>query len=284
MCGPIPLRHGVVLRVISLLSRCFLLPSVLFAQIPSPDTSLAFLTVRSTPEGLPVFVDGKNAGATPLQKFPVPSGAHEIVVRSAHATSWLDEDWLKRVTLHAGDTLVLSAQLRKGYLLNSVPYGAEVWRESELLGTTPYILRLPDNETARIEIRLPGYQSIKLEVGGKHELLVQKRNYEIVLERDFNFAALQQQEAAQQRVNAGKYRKLTYVSAALSVASGIGSVLLKREADAAYDKYLVTGDPALRDHYFNRAEKYDRYYSAAFAAFEVSFAVSFYGFLKAIKP
>ncbi|NUO80929.1 PEGA domain-containing protein [candidate division KSB1 bacterium] len=283
MYGPISFRHGFVLGMIFRFSLCFFSPSVLFAQIPSPDTSLAFLTILSMPEGLPVFIDGKKAGTTPFQKFPVQPGAHDVVVRSAHATSWLDEDWQKQTMPRAGDTLMLVAQIRKGYLLNSAPYGAQVWREGELLGTTPYVLRLPDNETAHIELRLPSYQTIKLEVGGKSDLLLQKRNYDLVLERDLNFAAIQQQGAARQQAYAGKYRKLTYLSAALSVAAGVGSVLLKREADDAYEQYLTTGNPTRRDHYFNRAEKYDRYYGAAIAVFEVSFAVSFYSFLKSIK-
>jgi len=283
-----PLQGGIskpsFARIIFLLISTFFPTTVLFAQTNTFDTpSLAFLSVVSSQEGSSVLIDSKEIGATPLRQFPVSAGQHEIIVRSSQAMSWLDEDWQERVTLSAGDTLTLVARLVRGYRINSVPYGAQVWWEDKLLGTTPYVLRLPENQTARLEIRRPSYLPVQIEIGGPESVTPQRRSHDIVLTRNFDYAALQQHEVAQRRARAGKYRKLAYLSTAIGMASGISSVLLKREADKAYEQYLVVGDPILRENYFDRAEKYDRYYSATFAAFEVSFGVSFYGFLKALK-
>jgi hypothetical protein len=264
-----------------LLALAIFQANTLFAQTDS--SAHAVLSVYALEEGLPVFINSKAVGKTPLRRIALPAGQYEVIVQAATDASWLDEDWSATVTLHAGDSLSLIARMMKGYRLSSAPYGAQVWQEGKLLGATPYIFRLPENQAARLELKLPSYQTAHLEVGRREEGAWSKRSIEVVLQRDFEYATLQQREAELQRARAAKYRKLAYLSAALSVASGLGSVLLKREADEAYERYLVTGDPVAREHYFDRAEKYDRYYSAAFAAFEVSFAVSFYGFLKSIK-
>ncbi len=280
-----PLKEGIFYtRMLILLGFAFFKTAALFAQANASDTSSdAFLSVYSLEEGLPVLMNGNAAGATPLRRLALPAGQYEIAVQAAQATSWWDEDWSGHVTLHAGDSLSLIAIMMKGYRINSVPYGAQVWLQDNLLGTTPYVFRLPENQTAQLELKHPSFQSAHVEVGRRVEGAWRERNYEIVLERDFNYAALQQHESEQRRSRAAKYRKLTYLSAAISLASGVSSVLLKREADEAFEDYLVTGDPVLRENYFARAEKYDRYYSAAFATFEVSFAVSFYGFLKSLN-
>lgn len=266
-----------------LLLLFFFNPTTLFSQATIPDTSArALLSVHSMEEGASVFINGIALGKTPLRKLALLAGKYEVTVSSAHNMSWLDEDWREVVTLRASDSLALVARMRRGYRINSVPYGAQVWRAGRLLGTTPHVLRLWENQTASLEVKLQGYRSMLVEVGRGENGVGQRRNYEIVLQRDFDYAALQQQESAKRRAHAAKYRKLAYVSAALSVASGLGSILLKREADDAYEQYLVTGDPILRENYFSRAEKYDRYYSATFAVFEVSFGVSFYGVLKSL--
>lgn len=272
------------LQSLPVLAGLCLSPALTLAQATLPDTSsLAFLSVYSQSIGLSVLIAGNEVGTTPLRKFPLSAGHYEIVVRNTRAASWLDEDWQQSVTLAPRDSLTLIARMIHGYLINSVPYGAHVWWNGKLLGTTPYVLRLPEDRIAHIEVRRPGYVTMQVEVGRREEALAQKRRYDLALARDLNFSALQQQTEMQRRARSGFYRKLTYLSATISLASGVGAALLKRRADDAYARYLVTGDPLARERDFNRAEKYDRYYAVAFAAFEVSFAVSFYSFLKALK-
>ncbi len=283
-----PLKGGIfashLTRILLFFALLFFKTTALFAQTNLPDTSAhARLSVYSLEEGLPVFINGKAAGKTPLRKILLAAGHYEIVVPAAHDMSWLDEDWSERVALRAGDSLEVIARMKTGYRLNSVPYGAQVWLQGKFLGTTPYVLRLPESQTARVELRHPAYRAMPIEVGGRGETAWSKRNYEIVLEKDLDYAAASTQEHAGWRARIAKHRKLAYLSAAVSLAAGVGSVLLKREADEAYEQYLVSGDPAVRENYFARAEKYDRYYGASFALFEVSFGVSFYGFLKSLN-
>lgn len=245
--------------------------------------AMARLSIYSFEEGLSVLLNGNVIGKTPLRDFALPAGHYEIIVQAARAASWLDEDWCERVLLREADSLRLVARMMRGYRINSIPYGAEIWQQGKLLGTTPYVLRLPETESAPLEIRHPSYQTISFAVGRKDERGNEQRNYDLVLERNFAYAATQQRDRAEARARIAQHRKLAYLSAAVSFASGVGATLLKREADEAYEQYLVTGDAAAREAYFARAERYDRYYSAAFALFEVSFAVSFYGFLKALR-
>lgn len=260
---------------------CFFSIPTLFAQGDS--TALAFLSVHALQEDLPVLINHKLVGKTPLRRFPLLAGQYEIIVQADTEASWFDEDWREQVSLRPGDSISVIARMRRGYRINSIPYGAEVWQADKLLGTTPYVLRLPENQSASLELRHPLYRAAQFEIGGRGEGLLHKRNFEIVLERNFDYAATQQHERSEEQARRVKHRKLAYLSAAVSLASGVGAGLLKREADAAYEQYLVTGEATAREAYFARAEKYDRYYSAAFALFEVSFAVSFYGFLKSLR-
>jgi len=251
----------------------------IFAQ-PSTPVPTAFISVKSQYPGLPVLIDGKEAGFTPLQNHSLPPGKHQLAVKRARPESWLDFDWVEICSLQAGDTLNFVACFQRGYSINSTPFGAEVLVNNILQGTTPLIVRLPESELANIEIRKAGYQSQRLQVG---EAVAEIRLYAVELKPEQNLPLVQEVEKTRRGLRLHRNRRLSLAAAGLSLASGITAILLKDKADHSYDQYLTAGLPENRERFFQRTQDYDRYAGIATAVFEASFAVSFYYFLKSTR-
>jgi hypothetical protein len=251
----------------------------LFAQSSTPDSS-AFISLSSNYPGLPVLINGKEAGFTPLRHWPLPPGKHEIAVKRARPESWLDFDWTEVCSLQAGDTLDFVARFQRGYSINSTPYGAEVLANEVLQGTTPLVVRLAEGEIASVEIRKAGYQSETLQIGGG---VSEIRIYQVDLKPEQNLPLAQEVEKTGRRFRLHRNRRISMAAAGLSLVSGITAILLKDKADHFYDQYLTAGRPENREHFFQRTEDYDRYAGIATVVFEASFAVSFYYFLKSTR-
>ncbi len=273
------------------LSRSMLSVALLFAgvttagaQAPTADSAQAWVNIISRHMGLPVFVDGRQAGHTPLRNFALPAGEHVFGVRQSLSASWLESDWQEEVNLAAGDTLTLTPKFRIGYTLTSAPSGAQVWIEGQSLGTTPFVLRLPDFASVRLTLTLDNYESARFEID-PDSLSAQEKS-----RRQFHFALIPKSaplvfkdKDSDLDAAHGRHRKWGFIAAGVSLAAGIGAVWCKQEADEAYAAYLVTGEPAAREQHYDRAVKYDRYFGAAFGVSQVSFVFSVYSFIKAMR-
>jgi hypothetical protein len=251
-----------------------------FAQRSAPSHQ-AYISVESQHPSLPVLIDGKEVGFTPLRNWPLPPGKHEIAVKRSSPESWLDFDWAETCSLQAGDTLNLVARFSKGYSLNSTPFGAEVYSNGILQGTTPLVLRLAEDEVASVEIRKTGYQSAQLLVGKASEAgQPETRLYAVTLKAEQETTLIREVEQSRRRFLVSRNRRIAWAAAGVSLASGVAAILLKDKADHFYEQYLTTALPAARESAYQRAVDYDRYSGIATAVFETSFAVSFYFFLK----
>ncbi|MDZ7267989.1 MAG: hypothetical protein ONB48_10195 [candidate division KSB1 bacterium] len=256
------------------------------AQLAGADSTHALVSILSRHAGLPVFLDDIQIGVTPLHHYRVAAGEHEFGVRRSDSSSWLASDWIQRVTLAAGDTVTLVAEFYRSYFITSTPYGAEVWREHKLEGTTPLVLRLPEQARTTVEVVMPGYYPRVLELApppGEAGLAEPVRHFELVLEKDPAFASRHEQASHARERRRVRYLGLTYLAAGASLAVGVAAIYFKHEADQAYRQYQSYGDPVLRESYYARARRYDRYSGAAFASFQISFALSFYGFLQSMR-
>jgi hypothetical protein len=248
-----------------------------FAQQSAPSHQ-AYISVESQHPDLPVLIDDKEVGFTPLRHWPLPPGKHEIAVKRSSPESWLDFDWTETCSLQAGDTLTFVARFLKGYSLNSTPFGAEVYANGILQGTTPMVLRLPEGEMANVEIRQAGYQSAQVQIGEAGQ--PETRLYTVTLKAARETALIREVEQSRRRFQASKNRRIAWMAAGVSLASGVAAILLKDKADHFYEQYLTTSRPAARESAYQRAVDFDRYSGIATGAFEASFAVSFYFFLK----
>jgi hypothetical protein len=262
----------------------------LFSQEPASSGN-AFLSVQSKIPGLPVLVNNREAGFTPLRFYVLPPGTHEIAVKRSRPESWLDYDWVETVTLQAGDTLELVANFLVGYSLNSTPFGAEVYLGGMLQGTTPLVLRLPEGEIASVEIHKAGYRTAQLQIGeviGEDTLATpsglprqeESRLYTVTLEIEENYASLHEIEQSRKLLRVSRNRRIALTAAGISLVSGVAAIFLKQKADYFYERYLTAPTPSEREIAYKRTIGYDRFSGIATAVFEVSFATSFYFFLK----
>jgi PEGA domain len=262
-------------------SLLFLLIATLAFTQESKPAEQAVIIVEASHAGFPVLIDGKEVGFTPLRNWPLPPGKHEIAVKRSSPESWLDFDWTEACSLQAGDTLKLVAHFSKGYSLNSTPFGAEVFVNGVLQGSTPMVLRVPESEVANVEIRKAGYQSAQLQIGQTNEAgQPETRLYAVTLQPEQEAARFHEVEESHRRFHVSKNRRLAWAAASMSLASGVAAIFLKDRADHFYEQYLTTGIPAPREKAYQRAVDYDRYSGIATGVFEASFALSFYFFLK----
>ena len=104
----------------------------------TPD--FGWVTVTSSPAGLPVHVDGKRFGTTPLSRHQISTGPHEILVTDPR---YYDQG--KQVQVNRGETETIQVELepREGGLVVNArdeqgnDVAAEVWLDGTKLGTTP---------------------------------------------------------------------------------------------------------------------------------------------------
>lgn len=205
----------------------------------------------------------------------MPEGEHEISVRHTRPESWLDTDWVEKYQLLAGDSLLVSPQLRRGYLINSIPYGAEVFIDHVYQGTTPLVVRVAEDRGVGVELRLNGYQDFFTTIDSNAQRL-----WNVTLLEDTEHAALRQHELMEKKARRNHFRTLTLLTAGVSALSGVTAILLKQRADNFYSDYLSSGDPKEMNSLYNKTTEYDEYAGIAFAVFEVSFGLSFYWFLR----
>ena len=251
------------------------------SQAQTADSAQAWVTVIARHTNLPVFMDGREIGRTPLQNIAVPAGEHTFAVRHSTSASWLESDWQESMTLAAGDTLTLTPRFWIGYNLSSTPSGAQVWVEQQILGTTPFVLRIPDFARARMSLTLEGYQPLRFEIGPDSLSNPEQptRHYHFTLMRTPSSTLLPDKDS-DLHAGRGRHRKHAIIAGGLSLLAGIGAVWFKQKADDAYETYLVTGEPVAREQYYDSAQKYDHYFSAAFGVSQACFAFSVYSFLK----
>jgi len=253
------------------------------AKAQRADSASAVVSLVASQPGLLVFIDGKEVGQTPLLNFTLPLGEHIFAVRHNLSQSWLESDWSERLTIVAGDSLTLKPQFYNGYSIQSLPAGAQVWVAGRNLGSTPYILRWPDDTSVEVQLLLQNYQSARFEIS-PHDTSASahpKRQYQISLVPVPSPLLTQGRDNDLSAASAHQ-RKWGLIAAGLSLAAGVSAVLFKQEADNAYSDYLVTGAPVEREYYYNRAQQYDRYFGVTFGISQACFVFSVYKFLKSI--
>jgi len=250
-------------------------PDPVRSQTGAPPESLAVVSVVGSEEGLPVFINGRMAGTTPLNDFVVGAGKVEVTVRHSQPESWLDSDWSETYRLEPGDTLLVRARMKRGIVIASTPYGAQVFVDHVLQGTTPMVLFLEEDELASVELRLEGYKMMSAVLDSNSPRL-----WEIDLKEDVATANARRNGVGEKEADRRRIRRLALISAGISAASGVAAILLKHSADHYYDDYLVAGEPRRLDALYSKTVEYDRYAGVAFSVFEVTFGLSFYWFLR----
>ncbi len=123
------------------------------------------ITVRSTPSGAFVYLDGNYQGTTPTTISGVVKGGHMVELEKSGYYEWSGQ-----VTVYAGQTTSVSQILNQipnpttGTIsVSSTPGGAYIYLDGAYEGVTPYsgsyIIQNVESGSHTISARLSGYQT-----------------------------------------------------------------------------------------------------------------------------
>lgn len=143
------------------------------------------LRITSEPDGATVFVDGGNAGASPLDIAKLAAGTHDVVLKKDRYKEYTDKVFIQEGTPRELDVRLVPEPF--GDLkVTSEPSEATVFVDGVSKGTTPLTLpRLPAG-TRSVKVSKKGFddwtQEMKVEPLGDHDLMARLKSIYGVLE------------------------------------------------------------------------------------------------------
>ncbi len=197
----------------------------------------------NAPEGI-VYADSTALGPARIGTFVVPANTREIRMLPPGSASWTIEPI--RFFLPRDTTRVVSVRLDfpYHYRIESVPFGAEVYLETESgstrLGVTPLVHRSDQSVAGIFRLRKPGYVSETVnpepQVWSRYSVLMSPVVSEMVASSEVEWQP------------PARFRSwIDYSAIGLAVVSGALAVHYKFKADRRYDLYTRSGDASLKD-------------------------------------
>jgi len=204
----------------------------------TPD--FGWLTVTSEPSGLPVRVDGEEAGRTPVARRELPPGAYEVLV-----TSPCHYDEGERINLGRGEERTVAVRLaaKEGAIDVSARDGAgdavaaTVRVDGVRVGETPGVFRVPAcAKEVAVEHPVAGAWRQPLAVGERETMKL-----EAALPGRAGLAAVAEPPVAEPPEGGGGRSAVPFVLAGTAAAGAVVAVVValaaKQAADDAYGRY-----------------------------------------------
>jgi hypothetical protein len=221
------------------IAALFVSSGLAVAQDSGVDSSHAYATleVKTAPPGIHLFVDGLDAGVTPITLDSLTPGMHTIVLRPPDGDSWYVFSAPDSISLERGDVKSVLYDLPRTFLVTSTPFGADVLVGDSLLGTTPLCLPTESlGEVSIIRLQKQDFEQSMVHLGD-----VPGRRIETRLTPMWNTDGRGLFKEADSRAPGSLG---LYIAGAGTIASGVLAAYFKIEADAHYQEYLRTGDGA----------------------------------------
>ena len=237
-----------------------------------------YLKIITRQHGLAVKIDGNLTGFSPLEILTLAPGLHRVQVGYPKQANWLDRDWIGEVNIAAGDTSTIEVLFKKNYSINSQPFGAAVLVDNQKLGETPTFLKFDETEIKQITLSKAGYQDTILTLGSSN---IQFFDIKLRMNAEEPNLILTPGEFSIKKKS--KTNRSLFAAIGLTVVSGALGVYFRKKANNEFDQYLQSGDPQRFNESFDQSKKFDNYAAVSFAAFQTSFVLSFYLFLKKIN-
>jgi hypothetical protein len=194
--------------------------------------------VQSNLPGSLVLVDSSYAGTVGEQRvIRVDPGSHKVGVAPPEVGSWVLGPPETDVVAVEGDTVRVTLDFPISYRIDSVPFGAAVFREDDdrALGETPVIFSTDEVLRAAIILEKSGYATERIIPGT-----------EVINQHTVSLRPLEEQiarsDAEESNPGSRSSKWMTYSAVGLIVAGGALAVHFKFEADDKYEEYLVTAD------------------------------------------
>lgn len=264
------LRSGQVLLILALMLFCTI-PELFYGQ------DFGYAKIEMDSIGIEILIDGKLIGMTPLPLIELPTGAHQIAALHPQRFLWGNLDWVQTIQISIADTLIVKPTFRILCSIHSEPFGAEVFLNNELQGTTPLTIALDTQTSYSLLLKKEGYADYYLDGSP-----IQSNHLQVKLSKDDQFFDVKAEQQQQQKTQS-RYRKLTYGLWGLSILTGLATVYFKDKADEKYQQYLVAGSLRDMNRFFNDTKRFDQYSNISLGAVQGCFVLSFYFLIKSVN-
>lgn len=219
--------------------------------LAAQDSTGGFLTLESDPEGCWVRVDSLLVGKTPLVNYSVASGTHHVQVYPPQTGIWNLQEKSFQIDITAGETTELTSNFSRPVFINSLPYGANIYQDTSLVGITPVSLSFESFAEKQLRVEKKGYVTQSLVLKDPKAVLLR-------LEKEAGYVE-EEKKPQLLGVIPKRHLKSKFSLLALSVASHWAAFHFKNVADSNFDQYQLAGDPASRDRLFDKTRRYDRF-------------------------
>ncbi len=232
-----------------------------------PETSVAILT---NIDSSVVFVDAVRKGLTPLSLSDLTPGTHHLVLQHPDAESWLTSSIADSIRVVSGQPLTLRYRFEPRYLIQSIPFDAEVVLADSVIGRTPLAFSggpslLLDKKTT-LTLRKPGYETGTFDMGmAQHGVL------SVTLKNLWETNGDQEAIFRSDNGQISKPLRLTLAIAG-TVLSGTAAAYFKIKADDRYLEYRRSGNPDL----LAQSQRLDTAAAVAFVATQIGLGLFTY--------
>jgi hypothetical protein len=211
----------------------------------------------------------------------VPAGSYDIHIYGQKRVDYPAADYSESLNIASGERRVFDVSGRLG-MVQSIPYGASVWIEDSLAGSTPLWLTFDRLSERALLLRMPGYEDTRVIVTDtaalNHYLSVRLTPTGGYREPDNEYLS----DAWKNR-GVGRHRGWLILSGVAAVVTGGIAAYYKIKADDLFEKAKLahrrndfTAEASLR----KKTKRYDRYATAGFIGMQISFGGAVFLFLK----
>jgi len=227
--------------------------------------------VTSDVKGLYVYLDGERIGRTPVAGYRIATGPHEIRVASPYGTAWNQPDFSSSFVAVPEIEYQFRAVFERNILINSIPFGAEVYIDDLLMGRTPLQISERGNELRLSKI---GFQDYSLPLKR-----IETLSHLVRLVPDPEWVRMRKDEIQIKQKRISRRRKMMFASMGFAALAGLSTIHFRSKGNSAYSDYLQAAHPDMMNRYYDRAEKFDRIAGVTYALFEFGFVATGYFFL-----
>ncbi len=234
----------------------------------------ARLEVNAELSGLNVFLDQKKIGQTPLKDFPISLGEHELIVTSPFWPAWDKPNFRITFVAVAGEKHQFFAHFLERILVNSIPHGAQVYLDGQLIGETPTTCLKDTSRQQLIVLKKEGYEpfTVRLAELAKPAIVIR-------LHEDAEWAQAQEKAKSEKEKQLKRRRRLMAASLGVAAVAGLATIHFHSQGNEEYSRYLSTAVPKQMELHYDQAQEYDRIASLTYALFEAGFILTGYYFL-----
>jgi len=234
--------------------------------IAQKDSSFFSLSVNSIPDNYDVYVDSVLIGKTPLVNHKLKASTYTLkILNWSTLKEWESESKIILLDLKSDTSFTIT--FRNDYFINTIPSSASVIKNDSVYGFTPLRLFSKEKLTGNFILRKEGYfdKTINIDSYGFGNSIVEtltpngvtKNN--VWKNKNTNF-------------NTKRNFPLITVLGAAVAGGTFGAFHFKSKGNDAYDRYLVTQNPADYDE----SKTNDTYSILFLVATEVTLGVLVY--------